>query len=55
MPPESLVQLIRTGLYLENADGFGEWPILLSAKARKYLRKASRDGVIFDIVLKKMK
>lgn len=51
---ESIVQLIRAGLYLDSADGFGDWRIFLSAKARKYLRKARRDGVIFDIVLKKM-
>ena len=55
MPSETLVPLISAGLYLGNTDGFGEWPILLSTRARKYLRKASRDGVIFDIVLKKMK
>ena len=54
-PPECIVQMIRAGLYLESADGFGDWRIFLSAKAQKYLRKAIRDGDIFEIVLKKMK
>ena len=54
-PPECIVQMIRAGLYLESADGFGDWRIFLSAKAQKYLRKARRDGDIFEIVLKKMK
>ena len=53
--PECTAQMIRAGLYLENADGFGAWRVILSANAQRYLRKARRDGAIFDIVVKKIK
>ena len=52
--PECMAQMIRAGLYLENADGFGDWRVYLSANAQRYLRKAKRDGDIFNIVMKKI-
>jgi hypothetical protein len=50
------MQSIKAALYFENVEGFGEWRILLSTRARKYLRGAKRgNGVMFEIVVKKMK
>ena len=53
--PKSIVQLIRASLYLENVDGFGDWQIFLLTTVWKYLWKTRCDGLIFEIVLKKMK
>lgn len=47
---------IKASLYFDNVEGFGEWRILLSTRAQKYLREARRgNGVMFEIVVKKMK
>ena len=52
---ESIVQPIKAVLYFEDVEGFGEWRILLSTRAQKYLRDARRgNGVIFNIVVKKI-
>ena len=54
--PESMIQSIKAALYFENVEGFGEWRILLSTKAQKYLREVRRgNSVMFKIVVKKMK
>ena len=50
-----MAQMIRAGLYLESADGFGVWRVYLSADAQRYLRKVRSDGAMFDIVMKKIK
>ena len=53
---ESVIQPIKAALYFENVEGFGEWRILLSTEAQKYLRGARRsDGAIFKITVKKIK
>lgn len=53
---ESIMGPIKASLYFDKVEGFGEWRILLSTKARKYLREARRgNGVMFRIVVKKMK
>jgi hypothetical protein len=53
---ESIIEPMRASLYFDKVEGFGEWRILLSTRARKYLREAMRgNGVMFDIVVKKMK
>ena len=55
-PPESIIQPIKAALYFENVEGFGEWRILLSTKAQKYLREVRRgNGAMFGIVVKKIK
>ena len=47
---------IKASLYFDKVEGFGEWRILLSSKARKYLREAKRgNGVMYEIVVKKMR
>jgi hypothetical protein len=47
---------LNATLYFDNADGFGEWRILLSTEARKNLRKFRRaDEKIFKIIVKKIK
>jgi len=56
VPPESIIQPIKAALYFENVEGFGEWRILLSTKAQKYLREVRRgNGAMFGIVVKKIK
>jgi len=43
-------------MYFEEVEDFGEWRILLSNKAGKYLRQAGRgNGAMLEIVLKKIK
>ena len=55
-PPESIIRPIKAALYFENVQGFGEWRILLSTKAQKYLREVRRgNGAMFEIVVKKIK
>ena len=47
---------IKAALHIEDVEGFGEWRILLSTKAQKYLREVRRgNGTMFEIVVKKMK
>ena len=53
---ESIIRPIKAALHFENVEGFGEWRILLSTKAQKYLREARRgNGAMFAIVVKKIK
>lgn len=53
-PP--FVQPLRPALYFDNANGFGEWQILISTRASRDLRDARRkDAKIFDIYIKKIK
>lgn len=55
-PLDSLIQPIKAALYFENVEGFGEWRILISTKAQKYLREAKRgNSAMFEIVVKKIK
>ncbi|KAG1841506.1 hypothetical protein F4604DRAFT_1598139 [Suillus subluteus] len=51
-----MVQPMKAALYFDNADGFGEWPIVISTEACKNLREFRRaDGKIFEIIVKKIK
>ncbi|KAG2160214.1 uncharacterized protein EDB93DRAFT_1324636 [Suillus bovinus] len=51
-----MVQPMKAALYFENADGFGEWRILISTEAYKNLREFRRaDEKIFKIIVKKIK
>ncbi|KAG2132369.1 hypothetical protein DEU56DRAFT_859536 [Suillus clintonianus] len=51
-----MVQPMKAALYFENADGFGEWRILISTEAYKNLREFRRaDEKIFRIIVKKIK
>jgi hypothetical protein len=53
---ESIIQPIKAVLYFEDVEGFGEWRILLSTRAQKYLREVRRgNGAMFKIVVKKIK
>jgi len=48
-------QSIKTSLYLDNIDDFGEWPILLSAKAQKHLQEIYQaDGAMFQVTVEKI-
>ena len=52
----STIQPMNTALYFDDIEGFGEWPILLSTRAQKYLWDARRTNVAtFRIVMKKIK
>ena len=54
--PESTIQSIKAPLYFDDVEGFGEWRILLSTKAQKYLRGVRRrPGAMLKIVAKKIK
>ncbi|KAG1841504.1 hypothetical protein F4604DRAFT_1598121 [Suillus subluteus] len=47
---------MKVALYFENANGFGEWQILISSEAYKHLREHRRaDKKIFKIIYKKIK
>ncbi|KAG0703072.1 hypothetical protein DFH29DRAFT_804090 [Suillus ampliporus] len=47
---------MKAALYFENADGFGEWRILISTEAYRNLREHRRaDEKIFKIIVKKIK
>lgn len=47
---------MHAALYFDDIEGFGEWPILLSTRAQKYLWDARRTNVAtFRIVMKKIK
>jgi hypothetical protein len=51
-----MVQPMKAALYFNNADGFGEWRILISTEAYKNLREFRRaDEKIFKIIVKKIK
>ncbi|KAG1881873.1 hypothetical protein C8R48DRAFT_682497 [Suillus tomentosus] len=51
-----MVQFMKAVLYFENADGFGEWRILISTQAYKKLREFRRaDKNIFKIIFKQIK
>ncbi|KIN94541.1 hypothetical protein M404DRAFT_380130 [Pisolithus tinctorius Marx 270] len=50
------VQPMKAALYFDNADGFGEWRILIGTNATKKLREfRGSDGYKFKIVVKKIK
>ncbi|KAI6165390.1 hypothetical protein EDD17DRAFT_225914 [Pisolithus thermaeus] len=50
------VQPMKAALYFDNADGFGEWRVLIGTNATKKLREFRRnDGKKFKIVVKKIK
>ena len=52
---KSIVQSIKASLHFDNVEGFGEWRILLSTKAQKYLREARRgNGAMLEVVVKKI-
>jgi len=52
---QSIIQPIKATLYFENVKGFGEWRILLSITAQKFLREARRsNGAVFKVILKKI-
>ncbi|KAH9921295.1 uncharacterized protein B0H18DRAFT_880310 [Fomitopsis serialis] len=51
-----MVQPMKAALYFDNADGFGEWRILISTRADtdlRYMRK--KNTALFDITLNKIK
>jgi hypothetical protein len=51
-----MVQPMKAALYFDNADGFGEWRILISTEAYRNLREFRRaDEKIFRIIVKKIK
>jgi hypothetical protein len=51
-----MVQPMKAALYFDNADGFGEWRILISTEAYKNLREFRKADVkIFKIIVKKIK
>ena len=50
-----LIQPMKTSLYFDDIENFGEWAILLSARAHKDLRDINRDdGTIFEVAVKKI-
>ncbi|OJA13247.1 hypothetical protein AZE42_12316, partial [Rhizopogon vesiculosus] len=51
-----MVQPMKAALYFDNADGFGEWRILISTEGYRNLREYRRaDEKIFKIIVKKIK
>jgi len=55
-PVFSVIQPMMAALYFGDVEKFGEWSILLSTRAEKYLRDAKRaGGATFQIVMKKIK
>jgi hypothetical protein len=47
---------MKTSLYFDDIEEFGEWSILLSTRAQKDLRDAKRaGGTTFWIAMKKIK
>ncbi|KAI6137063.1 hypothetical protein F5141DRAFT_66140 [Pisolithus sp. B1] len=51
-----MVQPMKTALYFDNADGFGEWRILIGTNVTKKLRELRRnDQKKFRVVYKKIK
>ncbi|KAG2070722.1 hypothetical protein BDR04DRAFT_1076592 [Suillus decipiens] len=52
----TVVQPLKAALYFDNANGFGEWRILISTEAYKHLREHRRaDEKIFKIIYKTIK
>jgi hypothetical protein len=50
------VQPMKAALYFDNAEGFGQWRILISGRADRNLRKTrKKDTNLFRITLKKIK
>ena len=46
----------ETSLYPENVEDFGDWPIILSARAQKDLQEANNvGGATFQITMNKIK
>ena len=46
----------ETSLYPENVEDFGDWPIILSARAQKDLQEANNvGGATFQITVNKIK
>jgi hypothetical protein len=47
---------MKAALYFDSAEGFGDWRILIPARADRNLREARRqDQAKFDIIIKKIK
>jgi hypothetical protein len=54
-PAFPMIQLMKTALYFDDVEGFGEWSIMLSTRAQKDLREVKcADGGVFRIVMKKI-
>jgi hypothetical protein len=50
------VQPMKAALYFDNADGFGQWRILISGRADRNLRETRKKNTnLFRITLKKIK
>ena len=50
------VQPMKAALYFDNAEGFGQWRILISGRADRDLRKTRKKDInLFRITLKKIK
>ena len=48
--------LRKTSLRLKNADDFGDWPVILSARAQKDLQDTKQaDGATFQVTVEKIK
>ena len=55
-PAFPMIRPMKTTLYLDEIEGFGEWSILLSTRAQKDLRDVKgADGTMFRIVMRKIK
>ena len=55
-PDLPAIQQTNAALYFDDIEGFGEWSILLSNRARKDLRVAKHaDAAMFRIVMNKIK
>ena len=55
-PAFPMVQPMKVSLYFDGIKGFGEWQILLSTRAQKYLRDVKRaNAAMFQTVMKKIK
>jgi hypothetical protein len=47
---------MKTSLYLENVDSFGDWRILVSTRAEGHLRQARRASAgMFKVYVKKIR
>ena len=55
-PAFPMVQPMKVSLYFDDIEGFGEWQILLSTRAQKYLRDVKRaNDSMFQTIMKKIK
>ncbi|KAK0478174.1 hypothetical protein IW261DRAFT_1482258 [Armillaria novae-zelandiae] len=51
-----IVRPMKSALYFDSADGFGEWTIIISTNADDFLRSTHRkDASTFQIIVKKIK